>query len=218
MMRKLFLLALAGVTVGAFVSPKAEAIVLSGATYYTSNLNGQFTGGGWWDTVAGNVTWDIFFYKDGTLLNPGTTLSHNMAVGTYDLVFFLNDHRGHAGMNLYFDGSTSAAIAVHAPTGGAFSMTAAGTPTFGILQGSEAAPGSLSYTSGGKTVTLLNFNHIPWNDVVSPYSPTPSGGGTDTRGVLTFRVTEDSGNPVIPGPAAALPFLAGLAAARRKKK
>jgi hypothetical protein len=109
--------------------------------------------------------------------------------------------RPHFGLNLFFDNvPTAPGITVFAPiNGGAIATTGANTVT--LAGASTPGANSLSYSSGGTTVTLTDYawfaptaTGLPVGNRISMFSDTP-GGNRDFRGFFVVDVTYDIPEP-----------------------
>jgi hypothetical protein len=149
----------------ASISVAASAQHLTGITYYTTDANGNYSGGGFWDTVAGNGAWDVHFYENGTPINPAVTMSHHLSPGNYEWTFEYSDNRGTGGLSLFFnDNTTQPAISIHSEvgTGTGFQVTPAGAPVWNLNMSTSPAPGTASFTDPvtGYVVTVTGFSHF----------------------------------------------------------
>jgi hypothetical protein len=219
-------------------SPGAIAIPLTGATMFSTDIAGNFSGGNLWNTVGGDGAYNLYIVDGGPagpFLNSGngtaTTPNINLSVGTHTFSVFgePGNRQDFFGLNLFFDGSNNAGISVFAPlrTTGVVPVFSAnaGTATGGNLPYVNLVPGAgtLTFASSGMTVTLTEFfwaypgvAGVSDLDRNSGFDNLPNG-STDFVGAFSLNVT------AVPEPETYALMLAGLGllgfvARRRKQK
>lgn len=191
--------------------PTLAQPILSGAVQFSANSSGAATGGQIWNTLGSDGLFNLYFTQPntgigGSLLNSGngasTALNLTLAPGAYEFFYFgqPGSDTGFAALNLFFDGNTStprisvfAATDTAAPSPPYPSFSANSSTNTLTLAGSiVAGAGTLSYSSGGFTVTLTDYG---WStpgvfglDRVQAFSNAP-GGGNDFVGMVRLSVT-----------------------------
>jgi hypothetical protein len=195
--------------------------VLTDVTLFHSDSGGTYLGDQGWDTATAGGAFKVWLKEGGiagsSFLNGaggGVSPALVLAPGSYSIGLFAEPggYVGYHGLNLFFDGAWQPGISAIAPDHTApsaasefYSNGAASTLGFAGSPGMPASA-SLSYTSGGVTVTVTEFYlgspDLFSLDEVSGYSPSP-GGSMDRVGLLTLNVT------AVPEPGS-LAMIAGL--------
>ena len=214
-------------------APLAAQPTLSDVTFFNGCSNGAWCGG-WWNTRSGDGTFDVFLstqpnatWTAGAVVNPSTTISKQLAVGTNTFYFYTSTSPSTVyGLNLFFGNSATPAISAHGSFGNPFAVTAAGTDTESPTGGHVGASGALTFNAAPYTVTLTAFD-ILWRadgvgtnvNRVSAFSPTPDG-SLDNYGRIVLQVTGPSSSVPEPSTWALLATgglaLAGVAARKRR--
>jgi hypothetical protein len=196
----------------------ASAQVLTGFNYYLSDVNGNRLGAGVWNTVGGDVTWNIYVRQGSGFLNPGdgalTSPSINMsAPGTYFIETYQEAFANHNGTyytaSFYFDNSLVPQIAVVNRIGGGLSYTLPTVATLSGMSGFETVPNPVSATYGNITLTA----HDSFSDVsldrVSAYNNFANN-NRDIYSAMVFTV--------VPEPASLAVIGIGVAAMLRRRR
>jgi hypothetical protein len=212
-------------------------------TLWNSAANGA-SSGGWWNTIAGDGTYDIFLstlpdgsYAPGAIINPATNFSRQLALGANVFYFYASSSAStNYGLNLFFGDApipTNAAPDISAVTSFAgdattfssiaASVTSTRRPDAGFIAGS----GALSYTSGSYTVTLTRYDLLATaggdGGSIDRVNSGGVGAGTGWDNYGTFTLDVTSSMSQVPEPATValmgggLVALAGVARARRRR-
>lgn len=134
--------------------------VLTDVTLFNAAFDGAYSGPAFWNTRA-DATPDVYLSPDaedafvaGNVANPLGPIARQLPVGTTTLyAYATDDFTDFMGLNLFFDGATTPGISAVASYGTGFDPNPA-ICTIGPGGGCEAGAGSLSFASGGYTVTL----------------------------------------------------------------
>ncbi len=184
---------------------------LTGFSAYGADSAGFFDGNSYYDTVAGNGTWNAYLFTNspaspGWLHSGNSNLDFSYAFSTpgEHTLYFAGDYvsgHTHVGINLFFDGDYNAnrITAVQArDNSSAFAVVATNITTFlgGPSSGSGPGSGSLVFDNGRYTVELTGFTITNGLDLVDAYDTTADG-TPDTVGVLTFTVTDNTLPPPV---------------------
>lgn len=181
--------------------------VLTDVTLFHSGPDGNYLGDQGWDTATAGGAFKVWLKEGGiggsSFLNGGgggVSPALLLVPGSYSIGLFAEPggYIGYHGLNLFFDGGGHPGISVIAPdhttlaaSSEFYANGAANTLGFAGFPGLSASA-SLSYTSGGVTVTVTDFylgspDLFSLNEVAG-YSPSP-GGSMDRVGLLTLDVT-----------------------------
>jgi hypothetical protein len=195
-------LACLGTVLIAAVTMHGAQLKLSGVAFYEGNSDGATGARNYWNTRGPDYIWNCYLFTgpldSPVFLNTGdsdSSLNPNLTLepGTYQLGFagelYVNSY---VGLNLYFNDDLThnritGVVAANGSTG--FTSVATNVNTTDIDGGYlQPGAGTLSFTSGGLTVTLTEFfiQPEPVNDLVTAFSNTP-GGYLDTVG--RFKLT-----------------------------
>lgn len=232
-MSRNFFVAIVVASAGLLSTGKAQGAILSGAVSFSTDSNGNASGGQVWNTRPGDGFYNLWF-TEGT---PGALAPNNGLVnsfingpsdanaginvdlstpGTYDFTIFGEPgaNLGFEGLNLFFDGGVAPSISVKAAvrTGLAQpAFSANGGSTLTLAGGGVAGANALSFVDGLQTITLTNFYWAAPSfhaiDRVTPFSATP-GGSFDFVG--TFTLVVNSPIATTPEPSTALLCVLGL--------
>ena len=184
---------------------RADAITLSGVTEFSTNSTGGFDSVDYWNTRGGDAVVNLFVAQggfSGPFINGPTDASAAISVsltdGTYTFSIFGNEGRNDsfAGLNLFFNGTSSPGISAYAATRNAAgdpipAFSADSNATSAIDGSSTPGAGTIVFASGSTTVTLLAYE---WDnpavrglDRVGTFT-TGADGITDHTGQFTIRV------------------------------
>lgn len=211
------------------VTPRSSRaqVTLNNVTTYKTTASGNFEGTNYWDTGFNNNAFDIFAIRgtdviNGAILNAGASsrslfeaLTTNGTV-TYTLLMEPGSYSTGGGLTLFFNGATTPQITTYLTN--PFPQANLLTPTvatnsntiYNPFGGLSSGSNSLSFTSGGVSVTLTGLRFFNANvDRVNSMSLNGSPNltsGNDLAVQFTLNVT---GNAVTAAPEpGALPLLA----------
>ena len=212
------------------VVPALAQITLSGASMWQADATGANNGvTGYGNTLGSDGdssgVFNVYMFTGSTgspsFLTSGSTnasLNPNLSlpVGTHVISFALqNAAPSFVGINLYFDGNlASNRISAFVPYDGTnnFSVISAASTTIaeGAYGALQAGSGSLSWTAGGRLVTVTDMNAGPSTiDLVGSFT-SPANGSADIVATMTLTVTavpEPASSAVVSGLAAVLAAL-----------
>lgn len=196
----------------AFGTVSAKTITLTGATVYAVDQKGEYTGNGW-DTVGPNWVHNLYLLTESYMfLNAGngaaTSPNINLCVpGTHTFLLRadgsgFNWPTSFAGLNLYFNNSTSPGISASAAFNVSIpALTPLSNYGLGIPHGQVSlGANSLSFMVDNSKVTLTAFNWIDFrNPVVAPLNPdltravdNTADGLNDYTGMITLQVAPEN--------------------------
>ncbi len=217
--KRIWLVMISGILLSAVI-PSALAQKLTAVTLLSTDSSGSEFGAQYWDTLpgSGNSVYDLFFVAGkpggnpdglaGSFLNGPSddqvAIQFVLQPGDNTFTMFGQGGAvaGYHGMNLFFDGKTSAGISVKAPTwsGGnapAFSANS-GASTLASDDSRLPGAGTLIYSDGIRLVTLTDFSwaapQVYSTDRVGAHSASAQG-GPDFVGTFTLNVTNQSNSP-----------------------
>jgi hypothetical protein len=218
------------------LSLPGEAASLTGAIVFGTDRSGNYqpapTIGGIprnnaWNTVGGDVPFNLYLTLNGLELNTGngpeTAINVPLDVGnTYEVSFAIEQPFASTfGLNLFFSGNTGnpgiSAIGASFNPGGPPPISAApfsanAAPfTADLFASFTPGAGTTVYRNGVVRVDLsvLEFRSTA-GESVSAYSRTPGGNGPDTTGRFVIAVTADVPEPGTCALIASVPLVAAM--------
>jgi hypothetical protein len=190
--------ALAGLLVAA---PAASAQgTLTAGTVYSTTSSGAFDFSDYYNTRNGDYVYNLYFSSSANgsaILNPGTTLSTPLSLGTNTFYLFgdAGSTPGYYGFNLFLDGGTTPFLSGYVTSNGGTFLTNAGQTSFeGTRVGVDApltiAAAGTTFEANGFLYTLTGFNFNTTGGTVDIASPLVLGpnGVTDYFGSISINV------------------------------
>jgi hypothetical protein len=146
--------------------PAAAQPTLTDVTLFNATFAGELSGTAW-NTRPLDALPTVFLSPDpdaafvaANVLNPGATLSVPLAVGSQTLYYYASSSFSNFfGLNLFFDGASTPGISAVKSFGtslAASSAVCSVSPTGACTP----ASGTLSFASGGFTVTLTTYTQL----------------------------------------------------------
>ncbi len=205
----------------------SRAQTITDIVLFRQDANGNTISQGW-NTRGADFISNLYLQSGsslgGSFINSGDSTLARISLdltapGIYTYSFVGNDvvtSTATLGINFFAGNITTApAITARGANGGGF--TASNATTSGVAFEALTGANTLSFTSGGRQVTLSAFSYsTPTStDLVQSFSTTP-GGTTDTTGTFTLTVSAVA-VPEVGTLALLLPVLLGVVVVARRR-
>lgn len=205
------------------LSTGLPAATITGATLFSATSGGNTTAEVW-NTLGGDLIFNLYLRDGGTAINTGNGASASVNIslatpGTYVFGFRAQpalQNPNHFGLNLFFNGDNSTPGISAVMTAGGSSFGPNGAPLTHRLDGGlVSGANSLVFVDGPMSITLTALSQArTGGNTVGGYSSTPGIiSGNDYTGSFTLVVTPEPSSYLLFGAG-----LAGLAMWRRRSK
>lgn len=181
----------------------AHAATLSGAVQFSTDASGAASAFHVWNTASGDITDNLFLSTDsaGTTFYNGpadTDAAISIPLSLGSNTFFIwgqpGSSTGFNAINLYFDGSTTAAITATGATNSTSFSADGASATWNLSNASVPGANTLTYNIGTEIITLTAYawytptaTALPAADKVGAFT-LGADGKNDFRGYFTLDV------------------------------